>query len=124
MESVAILSHSFMNSDGTIVPCRTAIIDLGLDSIDPGLVPSGAPCGDERMCVDQKCLKINRYKEEAKIFDCPENCHGHGVCNSNNQCHCEDGYDPHTNCLKDGCGGSIESGPSNPRCEFLYLKIR
>lgn len=123
MESVAILSHSFINHNGNIVPCRTAIIDLGLDSIDPGLVPSGAQCAADKMCVDQKCLKINRYKEQSKIFDCPDNCHGHGVCNSNNKCHCEEGYDPRTNCLKDGCGGSIDGGPSNPRCKLKNFII-
>jgi hypothetical protein len=29
MESVAILSHSFINSGGKIIPCRTALVDLG-----------------------------------------------------------------------------------------------
>lgn len=46
MESVAILSHSFINLKGSIVPCRTAIVDLGINQIDPGLAPDGATCGD------------------------------------------------------------------------------
>ncbi|KAJ4445799.1 hypothetical protein ANN_12484, partial [Periplaneta americana] len=46
MESVAILSHSFINSGGSIIPCRTAIIDLGLNQVDPGLAPDGAKCGE------------------------------------------------------------------------------
>lgn len=36
MESVAVLSHSFISSNGSIVPCRTAVIDLGLETRDPG----------------------------------------------------------------------------------------
>lgn len=41
MESVALLAHSFINYRGSIIPCRTAIIDLGLQTIDPGLTPDG-----------------------------------------------------------------------------------
>ena len=41
MESVAVLSHSFMNYRGSIIPCRTAIVDLGLQAADPGMTPDG-----------------------------------------------------------------------------------
>lgn len=41
MESVAVLSHSFMNYRGSIIPCRTAIVDLGLQATDPGMTPDG-----------------------------------------------------------------------------------
>lgn len=44
MESVAILSHSFINNGGKIIPCRSAIVDLGLNQVDPGLAPDGAKC--------------------------------------------------------------------------------
>lgn len=49
MEPVAILSHSFINQKGVIVPCRTAIIDLGIDQIDPGLTPDGSKCGESKV---------------------------------------------------------------------------
>ena len=49
MESVAILSHSFINSGGSIIPCRTAIVDLGLNQVDPGLAPDGAKCGEGKV---------------------------------------------------------------------------
>jgi hypothetical protein len=49
MESVAILSHSFINSGGSIIPCRTAIVDLGLNQVDPGLAPDGAKCGEDKV---------------------------------------------------------------------------
>lgn len=53
MESVAILSHSFINGDSgngtTIIPCRTAIVDLGLNEIDPGLAPDGARCAENHV---------------------------------------------------------------------------
>lgn len=44
MESVATLSHSFINNGGKIIPCRSAIVDLGLSQVDPGLAPDGAKC--------------------------------------------------------------------------------
>ena len=44
MESVATLSHSFLNSQGKIIACRSAIVDLGLNQVDPGLAPDGAKC--------------------------------------------------------------------------------
>lgn len=44
MESVATLSHSFINNGGKIIPCRSAIVDLGLNQVDPGLAPDGAKC--------------------------------------------------------------------------------
>jgi hypothetical protein len=49
MESVAILSHSFINSGGSIIPCRTAIVDLGLNEVDPGLAPDGARCAEGKV---------------------------------------------------------------------------
>ena len=49
MESVAVLSHSFFNVDGKIIPCRTANVDLGLQHVDPGLVPNGARCGHNKV---------------------------------------------------------------------------
>lgn len=52
METVAILSHSFLNSgDRTVIPCRSVIVDLGLNEVDPGLAPDGAKCGPEMVCT-------------------------------------------------------------------------
>ena len=51
IESVAVLSHSFLNVDGKIVPCRTANIDLGLESVDAGLVPNGARCAPNKVLI-------------------------------------------------------------------------
>ena len=38
------LCYSFfiMLFPGTILTCRTAMIDLGLSDVDPGMVPDGA----------------------------------------------------------------------------------
>lgn len=49
MESVSIVAHSFINNAGNISACRTAIVDLGLNEVDPGLAPDGAKCGDGKV---------------------------------------------------------------------------
>ncbi|GAB0096482.1 uncharacterized protein DMENIID0001_120060 [Sergentomyia squamirostris] len=114
MESVSVLSHSFLNHENRIVVCRTAIVDLGLESLDPGLAPDGSKCGDEKMCVKQKCRSIEALRLEGTGVACPEDCNGNGVCNSLGHCHCEKGFAP-PSCDNPGPGGSIDSGPaSNP----------
>lgn len=49
MESVSILGHTFINKEGAIIACRTAIVDLGLNEVDPGLAPDGAKCGEGKV---------------------------------------------------------------------------
>ena len=62
MESVAILSHSFINSGGRIIPCRTALVDLGINDVDPGLAPEGAKCDEGKLCVDRKCIPVENLE--------------------------------------------------------------
>lgn len=56
MESVAILSHSFINNGGKIIPCRSAIVDLGLNQVDPGLAPDGAKCAPGKVTDRREIL--------------------------------------------------------------------
>ncbi|XP_075148734.1 disintegrin and metalloproteinase domain-containing protein meltrin [Haematobia irritans] len=126
METAAVLSHSFITHDNDIVPCRTALVDLGLQSTDPGLTPNGAKCGDDKMCVNQKCLAISRLRMTGMGRECPENCNGNGICNSKGHCHCNIGFTGAT-CKMPGPGGSVDSGPAtNPNSHqafqrFLYI---
>uniref|UniRef100_A0A182QQ78 Disintegrin and metalloproteinase domain-containing protein 12 n=1 Tax=Anopheles farauti TaxID=69004 RepID=A0A182QQ78_9DIPT len=91
--------------------CNAAIVDLGLDVVNPGLVPDGTKCGTGRMCFQQRCMAISRLQEEQDIGDeCPGNCSGNGVCNSEGHCHCHPGFAPPF-CDEPGEGGSIDSGP-------------
>jgi len=110
MESVAILSHSFINSGGKIIPCRTALVDLGIDDVDPGLAPEGARCGEDSLCVNQKCMPVANLK--IGPLSCPNNCNGHGVCNSLGHCHCDSSWAP-PYCESPGAGGSLDSGPAS-----------
>ncbi|XP_076233751.1 disintegrin and metalloproteinase domain-containing protein meltrin [Calliopsis andreniformis] len=122
MESVAILSHSFINNGGKIIPCRSAIVDLGLNQVDPGLAPDGAKCAPGKMCVNQKCMPVADLRASVSGGKaCPSNCGGNGVCNSLGHCHCNRGFRP-PDCTQPGVGGSEDSGPAedpNARNDFI-----
>lgn len=122
MESVAVLSHSFISYRGNVIPCRTAIVDLGLQTTDPGLAPDGSICGDGKMCVSQKCVTVESLQTGGAVLDCPQNCSGHGVCDNKGHCHCDRGFAP-PDCNLPGPGGSEHSGPaSNPNGTTHSLK--
>ncbi|XP_031787102.1 uncharacterized protein LOC100118678 [Nasonia vitripennis] len=122
MESVATLSHSFINSEGNIIACRSAIVDLGLNQVDPGLAPDGAKCASGKMCVNQKCMAVADLRASFPGGKaCPNNCSGNGVCNSLGHCHCNRGFQP-PDCTIPGVGGSQDSGPAedpNARSEYI-----
>ncbi|XP_038219710.1 disintegrin and metalloproteinase domain-containing protein 12 [Zerene cesonia] len=114
MESVAWLSATFINNNGTIIPCRTAMVDLGLSDVDPGMVPDGAKCGNNMMCLNTRCVPVQSVIDKVAQKEtavCPSNCSGHGVCNSEGHCHCESGFAPPL-CALPGAGGSVDSGPA------------
>ncbi|KAL1449769.1 hypothetical protein WDU94_002244 [Cyamophila willieti] len=120
LESVAILSHSFINPGGSILPCRSAIVDMGLSQVDPGLTPDGARCGPDKMCVNRKCTSVTAVREAMPVRDCPNNCHDQGVCNSRGHCHCKPGFAP-PYCEYPGVGGSLDSGPASDPNESRLL---
>ena len=121
LKNAAKQSHTLIRSGKTILPCRNALVDLGLDQADPGLVPSGASCGEGRMCLHQKCVSIGDQNNYYLIITClitasvqlpcPGNCSGQGVCNNIGNCHCDKGWGGET-CDKAGAGGSKDSGPA------------
>ncbi|XP_069476453.1 disintegrin and metalloproteinase domain-containing protein 9-like [Ambystoma mexicanum] len=82
-----------------------SFFDGGL--VDLGFVPSGARCDVGKVCINKACVD-----ESVLNYDCnvKTKCHGHGVCNSNKNCHCDKDWAP-PNCAEDGFGGSIDSGP-------------
>lgn len=51
METVSIIAHSFITYNKSTEPCRTVIVDLGLNDVDPGLIPNGAKCGENKVCI-------------------------------------------------------------------------
>jgi hypothetical protein len=56
LEQTSILSSAFLSVNGSIKACKGAIIDLGLDQADPGMVPNGAKCGESKVSLEQDKL--------------------------------------------------------------------
>uniref|UniRef100_A0A8C9REC0 Disintegrin and metalloproteinase domain-containing protein 33-like n=1 Tax=Scleropages formosus TaxID=113540 RepID=A0A8C9REC0_SCLFO len=99
-----------IRTNGIEVKCRGTYVystdeDQG-DLPDPGLVMTGTKCGKGKVCRDHRCQNASFTKLET----CIALCNGHGVCNSNQNCHCDHGWAPPF-CNKAGLGGSVDSGP-------------
>lgn len=90
-ESASILTMSYFISSNHNRPesqCFGAIIDAGPSVRDPGMVPNGAPCGEDKMCINQKCLPLY---DVLYTNWCPSDCNGNGICDNLGVCHCNDG---------------------------------
>ncbi|XP_044053408.1 disintegrin and metalloproteinase domain-containing protein 9 isoform X1 [Siniperca chuatsi] len=81
---------------------------LGSDVPDPGMVNEGTKCGDNKVCMNFECRSADILNYDC---DVEKKCHGHGVCNSNKNCHCDDGWAAPF-CEVKGYGGSVDSGPT------------
>ncbi|CAL1615455.1 unnamed protein product [Knipowitschia caucasica] len=81
---------------------------LGSDVPDPGMVQEGTRCGENKVCMNFECRSVDILNYDC---DAQNKCHGHGVCNSNKNCHCESDWAPPF-CEFKGYGGSVDSGPT------------
>ncbi|XP_069431878.1 disintegrin and metalloproteinase domain-containing protein 15 isoform X1 [Ovis canadensis] len=70
--------------------CSWVHLDLGNDVAQPLLTLPGTACGPGLVCVEQQCQPV----EVLGAQECRRRCHGHGVCDSNRRCHCEEGWAP------------------------------
>ncbi|XP_005172418.1 disintegrin and metalloproteinase domain-containing protein 33 [Danio rerio] len=106
----AVSIDTTIQTDGIEVKCRGTFVystqDGQGDLPDPGLVMTGTKCGEGKVCKDRRCQNTSFTELES----CIVRCHGHGVCNSNGNCHCSRGWAPPF-CEKPGLGGSVDSGP-------------
>uniref|UniRef100_A0A8C7XQA1 ADAM metallopeptidase domain 15 n=1 Tax=Oryzias sinensis TaxID=183150 RepID=A0A8C7XQA1_9TELE len=94
----------FNDSDLT---CRGTFFHLGDDVSDPATVAQGTACGPGKACLNHKCRDVSMFG----VDECRRKCNGHGVCNSNKNCHCDVGWAP-PDCRYSGHGGSVDSGPA------------
>ncbi|KAM6356349.1 disintegrin and metalloproteinase domain-containing protein 19 isoform 2-T2 [Alca torda] len=114
LQSNAVAIDTTIRMQRTELRCRGTHV-YGSDSeendlLDPGLVLTGTKCGSHHVCFEGRC------QNTSIIFDsesCSKKCHGHGVCNNNKNCHCNQGWAPPF-CNKPGRGGSLDSGPPMP----------
>ncbi|XP_064031783.1 disintegrin and metalloproteinase domain-containing protein 9-like isoform X1 [Pogoniulus pusillus] len=87
--------------------CWGVDFQLGSDVPDPGMVNEGTKCGNGKICRHFQCVSASVLDYDS---DMEKQCHGHGVCNNNRNCHCEPGWAP-PYCDHKGYGGSVDSGP-------------
>ncbi|XP_045064504.1 disintegrin and metalloproteinase domain-containing protein 15 isoform X4 [Coregonus clupeaformis] len=87
--------------------CRGTYFHLGDDVSDPAMVAQGTACGLGKACWNQRCQDVSLFG----VDKCQSKCNGHGVCNSNKNCHCDVGWAP-PDCRYTGHGGSVDSGPA------------
>lgn len=88
--------------------CWGVDFQLGSDVPDPGMVNEGTKCDAGKICRNFQCVNASVLNYDCDI---QKKCHGHGVCNSNKNCHCENGWAP-PYCETKGYGGSVDSGPT------------
>lgn len=89
--------------------CVNADFNLGSDVQDPGYVKKGTRCAEGKICDNFACVNASELGYDCDI---QKKCNGHGVCNSNKNCHCDSGWAPPF-CNTAGYGGSIDSGPTH-----------
>ncbi|XP_017687393.1 PREDICTED: disintegrin and metalloproteinase domain-containing protein 9-like [Lepidothrix coronata] len=100
----AIIQTPLGDTDTT---CWGVDFQLGSDVPDPGMVNEGTKCGNGKICRHFQCVSASVLNYDC---DVEKQCHGHGVCNNNRNCHCEAGWAPPF-CDTKGYGGSVDSGP-------------
>uniref|UniRef100_A0A8C9AAF3 Disintegrin and metalloproteinase domain-containing protein 20-like n=1 Tax=Prolemur simus TaxID=1328070 RepID=A0A8C9AAF3_PROSS len=86
------------------VTCWGTAHHLGMEIPGVGKVKEGTECGLQRMCLKDHCVPISQSTCS------PKKCNMRGVCNSKQNCHCEEEWSP-PSCEKKGYGGSVNSGP-------------
>ncbi|XP_073510184.1 zinc metalloproteinase-disintegrin-like VLAIP-B [Phyllobates terribilis] len=75
-------SPSIYGSVAKFTRCRGVLVD-------DGMVQNGTKCGEGKVCADGKCITIDSaYRSE----NCSARCPGHGVCDHELQCQCQEGW--------------------------------
>ncbi|KAM4675578.1 disintegrin and metalloproteinase domain-containing protein 9 [Discoglossus pictus] len=88
--------------------CWGVDFQLGSDVPDPAMVNEGTKCGNGKVCRSFQCVNASTLNYDCDI---QKKCGGNGLCNSNKNCHCNEGWAFPT-CQTKGYGGSIDSGPT------------
>ncbi|XP_042678665.1 disintegrin and metalloproteinase domain-containing protein 21-like [Centrocercus urophasianus] len=86
---------------------------LPFDTPDDGSVKDGTSCGTNKICINRTCVSAAFLSSVCTA----RKCHGKGVCNNKNNCHCDLGWAP-PDCRAKGFGGSVDSGP--PPSYYAY----
>ncbi|XP_049974763.1 disintegrin and metalloproteinase domain-containing protein 15 isoform X5 [Alexandromys fortis] len=88
--SVQDLLSEVLEANGVQLNCSWAHLDLGNDVAQPLLALPGTACGPGLVCINHRCQSVDLLGAQ----ECRSKCHGHGVCDSSRNCHCEEGWAP------------------------------
>ncbi|XP_043912667.1 disintegrin and metalloproteinase domain-containing protein 8-like isoform X2 [Protopterus annectens] len=71
--------------------CKVAGIKQDIATgVDFGLVPTGTKCGNDKVCYEGRCQELSVYGSR----NCSDKCNNRGVCNHQNECHCDAEWAP------------------------------
>nr|XP_004657128.1 disintegrin and metalloproteinase domain-containing protein 21-like [Jaculus jaculus] len=88
--------------------CWSTDYHFGMMNVyDIGEVKDGTECGQDLMCLQKKCVTMPKWQDSCL----PNFCNKRGICNNKHHCHCNKDWAP-PNCLEEGNGGSVDSGPA------------
>ncbi|XP_074868414.1 disintegrin and metalloproteinase domain-containing protein 9-like [Carettochelys insculpta] len=98
---------TFIQTPVDNVWCWGTDFHLGMEVSDVGTTEDGTKCDTNKICINHTCVN----ETQVLTSNCTvKKCGRRGVCNSNGNCHCNNGWAP-PNCQFAGFGGSIDSGP-------------
>ncbi|XP_077008655.1 disintegrin and metalloproteinase domain-containing protein 32 isoform X3 [Tamandua tetradactyla] len=86
-ENIAVI-YAFVRN----TVCITVDYRLHDSLPDPMMVNSGSHCDIERICINGECVE-SRIINNLSVT-CSRKCNGHGVCDSQQTCHCHQGFSP------------------------------
>lgn len=69
-------NNTFVWKGGKEFNCISAVIDMGADVPDPGVISDGTKCDNQKICINHKCTPISSLN----IPKCDsQQCSNHGV---------------------------------------------
>ena len=100
------------------IQCISVDISLNENEEDPGLVYDGTICGDNSICIENRCVNLT-----VVTSTCPEvegkECAGNGFCNNNLKCQCQ--YNNYSD--PELCFGSLTSFADRLKIVPLYFVL-
>ncbi|XP_067869103.1 disintegrin and metalloproteinase domain-containing protein 22 isoform X2 [Heterodontus francisci] len=112
--STFLQKHKHINCSGGHV-----ILD---EVTDLGYVQDGTPCGQDRMCINHKCLPLKAFNFSTCLGTSDaRRCSGHGICSNEGKCACDlywDGADCSIYTPK-----TVTGGPGSVRTNIIIGAI-
>lgn len=105
-------ARTIVSIGGAEYECKVASGNLELDITDLGMMPDGSKCAENKICVNQTCLKLEFFVEPGACLtnNIALSCSGHGVCSNINTCFCDEGWtSPDCSQKINGDGSEVDS---------------